>query len=60
VPAPAAAAGAQSVLPAKQEDEPMRALRALLIVALFGTLSGCGYNTIQSRDEAVKAAWAEV
>jgi LemA protein len=23
-------------------------------------LSGCGYNTIQSRDEAVKAAWAEV
>jgi LemA protein len=38
----------------------MQALRALLLVALFGTLSGCGYNTIQSRDEAVKAAWAEV
>ena len=23
-------------------------------------LSGCGYNTIQSNDEQVKAAWAEV
>jgi LemA protein len=38
----------------------MQALRVLLLAALFGTLSGCGYNTIQSRDEAVKAAWAEV
>ena len=24
------------------------------------TLSGCGYNTIQTTDEQVKAAWAEV
>src|SRR5437660_12633610 len=23
-------------------------------------LSGCGYNTLQSRDEQVKAAWSEV
>jgi LemA protein len=38
----------------------MRAWRALLLLALFSTLSGCGYNTIQQRDEAVKAAWAEV
>lgn len=28
----------------------------LLIVQLFG----CGYNTIQQQDEAVKAAWSEV
>ena len=24
------------------------------------TLSGCGYNTLQSGDENIKAAWAEV
>jgi len=23
-------------------------------------LGGCGYNTLQSNDEAIKAAWAEV
>jgi LemA protein len=27
---------------------------------LATTLSGCGYNTIQTQDEAVKAAWSEV
>jgi LemA protein len=31
----------------------------LIILALL-TLSGCGYNTLQSSDEQVKAAWAEV
>lgn len=35
------------------------------LVALFGlmaalTLSGCGYNDFQTKDEAVKQAWAEV
>jgi len=28
------------------------------IVAL--TLSGCGYNTLQTTDEDIKATWAEV
>lgn len=34
----------------------------LLILALVGslTLSGCGYNTLQSADEQIKASWAEV
>lgn len=32
-------------------------LGLLLLVLL---LSGCGYNQIQARDEAVKAAWSEV
>jgi LemA protein len=37
----------------------MRAFRfALLGVALM--LSGCGYNTLQKQDEAVKAEWSEV
>jgi LemA protein len=32
---------------------------AILAVAAT-TLSGCGYNTLQSQDEQIKAAWAEV
>jgi LemA protein len=31
----------------------------LLVLALF-LLGGCGYNAIQSKDEAVTAAWSEV
>jgi LemA protein len=34
-------------------------LYVLLAVMLLG-LSGCGYNTIQANDEAVKAAWGDV
>jgi LemA protein len=37
-----------------------RMLRAVLALALASLLAGCGYNEIQRRDEAVKAAWAEV
>jgi LemA protein len=32
---------------------------ALLAVASLG-LGGCGYNTLQTQDEAVKASWSEV
>jgi LemA protein len=33
----------------------------LVFVALASlTLSGCGYNTLQTQDEGVKAAWSEV
>ena len=36
-------------------------IRSLLIIAVFAMmLSGCGYNSIQSQDEAVKAQWSEV
>ncbi|HEX9451746.1 MAG TPA: LemA family protein [Burkholderiales bacterium] len=31
----------------------------LLILAVTG-LGGCGYNTLQSQDESIKAAWGEV
>jgi LemA protein len=34
--------------------------RTLLALMLASLLAGCGYNEIQARDEAVKAAWAEV
>ncbi|MBP7369936.1 MAG: LemA family protein [Arenimonas sp.] len=36
----------------------IRSLFTIAILALM--LSGCGYNTIQSQDEAVKAQWSEV
>lgn len=36
----------------------MRVLAILLLLTL--TLSGCGYNTLQSKDEQVKASWSEV
>ena len=31
-----------------------------LLAACVLALSGCGYNTIQTQDEAVTAAWSEV
>src|SRR5687767_295795 len=36
----------------------MRLPLVLTLVTLF--LSGCGYNTLQSEDEQVKASWSEV
>jgi len=33
---------------------------AMLALTAALTLSGCGYNTLQSTDEQIKAAWAEV
>jgi LemA protein len=39
----------------------MRNIRiAWIAVLAVGLLSGCGYNGIQTRDQAVKSAWAEV
>ena len=39
-----------------------RMLAVLAVLAVFAVLplSGCGYNTMQSQDEQVKAAWSEV
>ena len=34
--------------------------RLWLLVVLVALLSGCGYNAIQQKDEAVKAGWSEV
>ena len=34
--------------------------RLWLLVVLTALLSGCGYNAIQQKDEAVKAGWSEV
>lgn len=35
-------------------------MRILLVLVLASLLSGCGYNTIQEKDEAVDAAWSQV
>jgi len=38
----------------------MAKLRWALMILAALTLSGCGYNEFQTKDEQVKAAWAEV
>lgn len=38
----------------------MRRLWLAVLASLLLTLSGCGYNTIQSQDEQIKASWSEV
>ncbi len=38
----------------------MRTLHIALLLMLAMLLSGCGYNTIQQKDEAVDAAWSQV
>src|SRR5690606_11212240 len=35
-------------------------LLSFLIFASALTLSGCGYNTLQSTDEQIKSSWSEV
>lgn len=34
--------------------------RLLFIAVLTASLSGCGYNTLQTQDESVKSSWSEV
>jgi LemA protein len=38
----------------------MRRFQAFVLLFATFTLSGCGYNTLQSADEQIKAGWAEV
>ena len=38
----------------------MRAFSLALLAVVVAGLSGCGYNSLQSQDEGVKAAWSEV
>jgi LemA protein len=43
-----------------REIEPMRKWLTLFAITSLLTLTGCGYNDFQTKDEQVKAAWAEV
>lgn len=38
----------------------MKSIRLVFAILFVSLLSGCGYNQIQTNDEAVKAQWAEV
>ena len=38
----------------------LRKFATLLAVVATLSLAGCGYNTLQSQDEQIKAAWSEV
>ncbi|HVR81689.1 MAG TPA: LemA family protein [Luteimonas sp.] len=35
-------------------------MRVVLLMVIAALLSGCGYNQIQQKDEAVKASWSQV
>lgn len=37
-----------------------RTLELLIVLAVSAVLGGCGYNTLQTTDEQIKAGWAEV
>ena len=38
----------------------MRIFQVVVVLVLASLLGGCGYNTIQEKDEAVTAAWSQV
>ncbi|MDT3706205.1 MAG: LemA family protein [Thiobacillus sp.] len=38
----------------------MRKFRTFLAALIVLSLTGCGYNTLQSNDEQIKASWSEV
>ena len=38
----------------------MKAIRTLLLITVLAILGGCGYNSLQTSDEGVNAAWSEV
>jgi len=38
----------------------MRKFWMTLVAALTLSLTGCGYNTLQSNDEQIKSSWSEV
>src|SRR5215472_4950772 len=44
----------------QDKEKPMRAWSTAFLAVAVLALSGCGYNTLQAKDEAVKAAWSEV
>jgi LemA protein len=48
------------VLNSSFKEEAMRKLTLPLVLLFAVILSGCGYNTLQSTDEQIKASWGEV
>jgi LemA protein len=44
----------------KKEHDMTKRIVALIALAATLLLPGCGYNTLQSTDEQIKAAWSEV
>jgi LemA protein len=46
--------------PGLPEGNAVRAWKTMAVMIFAAALSGCGYNTLQTQDEQVKAAWSEV
>jgi LemA protein len=38
----------------------MRHIALVILIGVASLVSGCGYNTLQSQDEQIKASWSEV
>jgi LemA protein len=53
---PMSVASLSALIPARQRA----GLRIAALVATVLSLTGCGYNAMQSGDETIKASWAEV
>jgi LemA protein len=43
-----------------KQEHLMRHFALAFIIGAAALVSGCGYNTLQSQDEQIKAAWSEV
>ena len=48
------------MLVSKTDNREIDMFRWLITLFMITTLSGCGYNTLQSTDESITASWAEV
>ena len=48
------------MLVSKTDNREIDMFRWLIALFMITTLSGCGYNTLQSTDENITASWAEV
>jgi LemA protein len=48
------------ILNSSFEEDAMRKLTLPLVLLVTAMLTGCGYNTLQSTDEQIKASWGEV
>jgi LemA protein len=48
------------ILNSSFKEDAMRKLTLPLVLLVTAMLTGCGYNTLQSTDEQIKASWGEV
>src|SRR5512139_1180329 len=57
---PATCASLDALLDFQEATMKIRLLLAAVVLSIASLLSGCGYNTMQANEEAVKKAWGDV